>query len=161
MKVLIVSDTHKRNENLEKLLKKVKPIDLLIHCGDAEGTEDYIQEICGCPLHIVSGNNDFFSKLPYELEFFIDKYKVFLCHGHTYYVSMGLERLIEEAKLRQADIAIYGHTHRPVIELRDGVMVINPGSISYPRQEGKVPTYVVMETDKDGDARYTLKYLDK
>ena len=36
MKVLIVSDTHKHNENLEEVLKKVKPIDMLVHCGDAE-----------------------------------------------------------------------------------------------------------------------------
>ena len=41
MKVLIVSDTHKHNENLEEVLKKVKPIDMLIHCGDAEGAETY------------------------------------------------------------------------------------------------------------------------
>lgn len=74
---------------------------------------------------------------------------------------MGLERLIEEAKLRKADIAFYGHTHRPLIELRDGIMVINPGSLSYPRQEGKVPTYVVMEIDKYGDASYTLNYFEK
>lgn len=161
MKVLIVSDTHKHNENLEEVLKKVKPIDMLVHCGDAEGAEEYIKGKCECPLYIVSGNNDFFSKLPYELEFYIDKYKAFLCHGHTYYVSMGLERLIEEAKLRKADIAFYGHTHRPLIELRDGIMVINPGSLSYPRQEGKVPTYVVMEIDKYGDASYTLNYFEK
>lgn len=32
MKVLIVSDTHKHNENLEEVLKKVKPIDMLVHC---------------------------------------------------------------------------------------------------------------------------------
>ncbi|MDE6698985.1 MAG: metallophosphoesterase [Lachnospiraceae bacterium] len=160
MKVLIVSDTHRHNENLEKVLKEVKPIDLLIHCGDAEGTEGHIQQICDCPLYIVSGNNDFFSRLPYEAEFSIDKYKVFMCHGHTYYVSMGLERLLDEARVRKADIVLYGHTHRPIIELRDGIMVINPGSISYPRQEGKIPTYVIMEIDKDGDASYTLHYVN-
>lgn len=160
MKVLIVSDTHRHNENLEKVLKEIKPIDLLIHCGDAEGTEGQIQQICECPLYIVSGNNDFFSRLPYEIEFLIDKYKVFMCHGHTYYVSMGLERLLDEARLRKADVVLYGHTHRPIIELRDGIMVINPGSISYPRQEGKIPTYVIMEIDKAGDASYTLHYVD-
>ena len=159
MRALIVSDTHRHNENLEIVLKKVGHIDMLIHCGDAEGTEGHIQQICECPLYIVSGNNDVFSKLPYEINFEIDKYKAFLVHGHTYYDSVGIERLLDEAKARQADIVIFGHTHRPVIELRDNIMVINPGSISYPRQEGKIPSYVIMEIDKYGDASYTLNYL--
>lgn len=64
MKVLIVSDTHRRDENLERVLEKEKPIDCLIHLGDVEGSEDYIREIAGCETHIVSGNNDFFCDLP-------------------------------------------------------------------------------------------------
>ena len=161
MKVLIVSDTHRHDENLEKVIKKIKPIDMLIHCGDSEGTDAHIQQICDCPLYIVAGNNDFFSSLSSELEFYIQKYKVFATHGHNYYVSVGVDRLIDEAKVRHADIAIFGHTHRPFIELREGVMVINPGSISYPRQAGRVPSYVVMEIDENGDAEYTLNFLEE
>ena len=63
MKILIVSDTHKKHENLVQVLRKLKPIDMMIHLGDAEGYEDYIAELAGCPLEIVSGNNDFFSDL--------------------------------------------------------------------------------------------------
>lgn len=161
MKVLIVSDSHKHDENLEKVLNKVKPIDMMIHCGDAEGTEEHIREMCECPLYIVAGNNDFFTRLNKELEINIGEYRAFITHGHNYYVSMGVERLYEEAKLRGVDIAIFGHTHRPVIEVRDDVVIINPGSISYPRQDGLIPTYVVMEIDSSGDAQYTLNYLEK
>lgn len=159
MKVLIVSDTHKKDENLETVIKKHKPIDMLIHCGDAEGTEGHIQQMCDCPLYVVAGNNDFFTSLSSELEFYINKYKVFATHGHMYYVSVGLDRLIDEAKVRHADIVIYGHTHRPIIELRDGIMVINPGSLSYPRQVGRVPSYVLMEIDENGNAEYSLNFL--
>lgn len=160
MKVLIVSDSHRHNKNIEKVLEKVKPIDMMIHCGDAEGAEDYLREIAECPLFIVSGNNDFFSQLNREMIFDIDKYKVFLTHGHYYYVSMGIEKLVEEAKQRNVDIVMYGHTHRPVIDIRDDIVVLNPGSISYPRQDGKVPTYIVMEIDKYQDAHYTLNYVN-
>ena len=45
MKILIVSDTHGRDDNLVKVLKKVKPIDFLIHCGDVEGSEKKIREL--------------------------------------------------------------------------------------------------------------------
>ena len=137
MKVLIVSDSHRDNENIEKVLNKVKPIDMLIHCGDAEGTEGYIQQLAECPIYVVAGNNDFFTTLEKELVFNIDKYKVFLTHGHYYYVSMGTECLVEEAKLRGVDIVMYGHTHRPIIDNRDDIVIINPGSISFSKTGGQ------------------------
>lgn len=87
MKILIVSDTHRRDANLKEVLLKVSPIDKLIHLGDSEGSEDYIRQIANCPVHIVSGNNDFFSDLPREEELQLGKYKVLLTHGHYYYVS--------------------------------------------------------------------------
>lgn len=161
MKILIVSDTHGHNENLEVVLSRVKPIDRVIHLGDAEGAEDYIQAIAECPLDIVAGNNDFFSVLPRELEVELGGHKALLTHGHYYYVTVGLENLIEEATARGMDIVMFGHTHRPVIEIRDDITVINPGSLSYPRQEGRIPTFILMEIDENGDAHYSLNYFKK
>ena len=63
MKILIVSDTHGHDTNLIKVLKKVKPIDYLIHCGDIEGSEDKIRELAGCPCTMVKGNNDYYTEL--------------------------------------------------------------------------------------------------
>ena len=60
MRVLIVSDTHGHEENLERILTEKGPFQHLIHLGDVEGQEDYIEVIAGCPVHIVAGNNDFF-----------------------------------------------------------------------------------------------------
>lgn len=77
MKVLIVSDTHGRHTNLERVLELVRPIDLMIHLGDALGQEDYIEAIAGCPLEIVAGNNDFYSKLDQEKIIQIGPYKAF------------------------------------------------------------------------------------
>ncbi len=42
MRVLVISDTHKKHENLKVVLERVSPVDLVIHLGDAEGYEDYI-----------------------------------------------------------------------------------------------------------------------
>ena len=85
MKVLIVSDTHRQNENFMRVMDREEPIDLLIHCGDIEGSEYLISRRAGCPVHMVAGNNDFFSDLPREKEFQIGKYKVLLVHGNTVY----------------------------------------------------------------------------
>ena len=159
MKVLIVSDTHRKNEIFLKVLERVAPIDMLVHCGDIEGSEYLISQAAGCPVEMVVGNNDFFSDLPREKEFYIGKYKVWLTHGHTYYVSMGNEYLKEEARARSADIVMYGHTHRPVVDIEGGLVAVNPGSLTYPRQEGRRPSFVIMELDRKGEAHFTINYL--
>ena len=103
------------------MLENVSPVDLLIHLGDAEGYEDVIGEMAGCPLEIVAGNNDFFSRLPKEKEIQIGKYRVWMTHGHYYYVSMGMETIIEEGRSRGADLVMFGHTHRPFFLQKDGM----------------------------------------
>ena len=158
MKIIIVSDTHRKNENYFKVLKLHKP-DMVIHCGDAEGSEYALTEAADCPVQIVLGNNDFFSNLPRELEFHIGKNKVWVTHGHNYYVSMGNETIKEEAVSRGVDIVIYGHTHRPVVDISDSIVALNPGSLSYPRQEGRMPSYIIMEIDRFEQAHYTIAYL--
>lgn len=159
MKIMIVSDTHKQHKNLQLALDRMGKVDLMIHLGDAEGYEDYIQEMAGCPLEIISGNNDFFSNLEKEKEIRIGKYKVLITHGHYYYVSAGIEALRKEAYGRGMDIVMFGHTHRPLIEYDKDITVINPGSISYPRQAGRKPSFVMMEIDRNGEAHFNIHYL--
>ncbi len=159
MKVLIVSDTHRKNDNFFKVLEMVGRVDMVVHCGDAEGSEYAISEAAGCETQIVLGNNDFFSNLPRESEFMIGDYRVWLVHGHNYYVYMGNEHIKEEAVCKGVDIVMYGHTHKPVIDIDDNVIAINPGSLSYPRQENKRPSYILMEIDRFGEAHFTLNYL--
>ena len=125
MKILIVSDTHKRNENYFKVVEMHHP-DMIIHCGDAEGSEYALSAAAECPVYIVLGNNDFFSDLPREITLDIGPYKVWVTHGHNYYVSMGNETIKKEAIDRGVDIVLYGHTHRPVIDIDDDIIAVNP-----------------------------------
>ncbi len=159
MRILVVSDTHRQNGNLCRVLAKAGQADLLIHLGDVEGSEDYIREVAGCPVEMVAGNNDFFSCLPRELELELGGRRVLLTHGHYYNVSFTLERLREEAKERGFQIAMFGHTHRPVIDRSGPVDLINPGSLSYPRQDGRKPSYILMEIDRECAVHYTINYL--
>lgn len=159
MRILIISDTHKKHENLKRVLESVSPIDLLIHLGDAEGYEDIIGEMAGCPMEIVAGNNDFFSKLPREKELQIGKYRVLITHGHYYYVASGIADIMSEAQARGVDIVMFGHTHVPLIEYGEHVIALNPGSLSYPRQEGKRPSYILMDINKKGEAFFEIEYL--
>lgn len=159
MRILIVSDTHRKNDNLIRLLQEAGSPDMLIHCGDVEGSEYTISECAGCPVELVAGNNDFFTDLPREREFTIGRYQIWLTHGHSYYVSMGNETIKREAVARGADIVIYGHTHKPVVEVEQNIIAVNPGSISYPRQQGRRPSYVLMELDEKGAAHFSIHFL--
>ena len=161
MRRLSVSDTHRVHKNLEKLLGEIGHIDQMIHLGDAEGYEDYIAERAGCPLEIVLGNNDFFSSLEREKELQIGKYKVLITHGHYYYVSMGADVLIKEAAARGMDAVMFGHTHRPFLDKSRGIVALNPGSISYPRQDGRRPSYALMELDEAGEAHFSIHYMER
>ena len=159
MKVLIVSDTHGHDENLERAVMMETPFDMLVHCGDVEGREIFIEALVDCPCCIVAGNNDFFSDLPREEEIELDGNKVLVTHGNYYGVSMDISGVAEEAKSRDCDAVFFGHTHKPVIEEINGVLAINPGSLSYPRQHGRKPSYVLLETDKDRKMSAEIKYL--
>lgn len=159
MKILIVSDTHGNHRNLDEVIEREGHIDMFLHMGDVKDDEHYIEAVLNCPIHIVAGNNDFFSYLPREKEIQIGKYRVFMTHGHGYYVSMDTRRLKEEARERNVDIVMYGHTHRPDLDVSKDLIVLNPGSVAYPRQEGRRATYVIMELDEQGEASFELKYV--
>ena len=119
MKILIVSDTHRRDGNLREIIEKQSPFDMLIHLGDTEGSEIYFKEWVNndnCVIHVVRGNNDFFSQTDKEKEISIGKYRAFLTHGHMYGVSFELETIKEEARARKVDIVMFGHTHKTHLE---------------------------------------------
>lgn len=159
MKILVVSDSHGRNTYLDKVLGTVGPIDLLIHLGDLEGSEDYIEAAAPCPVEMVSGNNDYFTRIEREKMIEVGRYNILLTHGHRYRVNFGLETIKKIARDNCADIVMFGHTHIPVIDYEEGIIAVNPGSISQPRQPGRIPTYIIMEIDRFGDTHFTLNYV--
>ena len=108
---------------------------------------------------MVAGNNDFFSDEPKEELIHIGNYSIFLTHGHRYNVYSDLTNLKQVGRQLGADIVMYGHTHKPDIDLSDDIIAINPGSLSYPRQAGRVPSYIVMEIDRNGEVKFVLKYV--
>lgn len=162
MKILIVSDTHRKDDNLQSVIKEQAPLDMLIHLGDVEGSEYLIENLVneGCRLEMVMGNNDFFSTLEREIELELGGHRILLTHGHYYNVSLGVEVLRQEAIERHCDIAMYGHTHRPFLEVGKEVTILNPGSLSYPRQEGRKPSYMIMEMDESGEVEYHTYFVD-
>ena len=130
---MVISDSHGRNDDVAGVIEQGGPIDMLIHCGDVERGDDYIRSLVDCPVHMVSGNNDYNLDLPAQDIFNIGDYKVLVVHGHTFYVYRGVERLKQYALQNSIDIVMFGHTHKPYIEIDEDVTILNPGSVSYPR----------------------------
>ncbi len=160
MKILIISDSHGSFSGIRKVLSRESDAEMLIHCGDIEGDEGLLaRSFAGKEVKIVAGNNDIFCNLDPELTFTLYGRKFFVTHGHRYGISMTPEILLDEAMSRDADIVLYGHTHRPAIIYHQHVTGVNPGSLTFPRQEGRIPSYAVMEIDETGRFDVEIRYL--
>lgn len=159
MRVLVVSDSHGSNVFLNRALEEAGEIDFFMHLGDLEGSEHFIETFVDCPTALISGNNDYFSQLDHELEFELEGHHIFMTHGHRYNIYAGVDRLREEGEARGADIVLFGHTHCPYIEETDDMVLINPGSISRPRQEGRIPTYVILDLFENGEVNVELFHI--
>ena len=77
--------------------------------------------------------------------------RFFLTHGHLFGVKSSLTRLKLEANRVGAQIALFGHTHRPFCEEDGGVWYMNPGA-------AKDDRYGVIEL-QNGEIRCSLKTL--
>lgn len=161
-RILVVSDSHRRDENLLRVLREEGPFSDLIHLGDIEEPEDKFREAAGRDCHccFLQGNCDFFAELPRELELQLGKERCFLTHGHLYGVNMDPRILAEEARSRNCGVAMFGHSHKPFLRVVGGVICLNPGSISFPRQADRRPSYMIIEVDERGNLDFIQKYIE-
>ena len=158
MKILAVSDTHGDLRGFEEALNREGRPDMVIHCGDICGDEERLKEYAGCPCHIVRGNMDFSGLLPPECVVEASGISLFACHGHLLGVDFDTSVLAEDAAACGCVIALYGHTHMPDIHKEAGITVMNPGPLSYPRQNPRVKSYGVIEAEK-GLFECRIEYL--
>lgn len=154
-RILIVSDSHGRNDNIKKAIEKARQFDLMIHLGDVGPDYLQVERMSGVPTYMVAGNNDYGGFLRDMSVIYIGSHKVLLTHGHRQGVHLGVDRLRYLALENECDIAMYGHTHVPFLEEGD-VTIINPGSISLPRQIGHKKTFAIMELDDED--RMSIKF---
>ncbi|WP_312096183.1 metallophosphoesterase [Niallia sp.] len=146
MKVLIVSDSHGMVSELGVLKKRHESeVDLFLHCGDSELAAS--EEVMDGYI-TVQGNCDYEDRYPTETIQEIAGKKIFLTHGHLFGVKSTINNLLYKAKEVEADIACFGHSHFLGMEVVDGVLFINPGSLRLPRGRTE-QTYVILTIDRD------------
>jgi len=179
MKLLFASDVHGSAYYCRKLLEayKKEQADRLIILGDIlyhgprnDLPKDYApKEVIAMlnqykkEIYAVRGNceaevDQMVLEFPVMADyavFFAEDQAIYATHGHQYN-DKNLPPLME------GDILIHGHTHVLKAEKREGYILLNPGSVSIPK-EGNPPTYAVLEkgifTIKDFE-EHTIKTLD-
>lgn len=155
-KVLVVSDTHGNNMYLNRALEEVGEIDVFLHLGDLEGSEFFVESFVDGRIEMIAGNNDYMVDYPGEKIIEIEGYRIWMTHGHRHQVYMGTSVIREHAIEKGVDMVFFGHTHKPYLE-QDDLIILNPGSISQPRQSDRIPTYAVMEIDEKGEVLIDIK----
>ena len=88
-------------------------------------------------------------------------HRVAMTHGHNQHVERGVDILKYWALQNEADVVLYGHTHVPVVEQSSQMTILNPGSISRPRQSGFECTYAWMEFLPNGEISIEIVKLPK
>src|SRR3989442_321741 len=128
----VISDTHGLLR--PEVFELFKQVDYILHAGDVGRPEILIELEAIAPVTAVYGNSDgseLRARLPQVAELELDGFAVVVTHGDQFGHPTP-ENL--HAAFPRAEIIVYGHTHKPLLELVDRtVTVMNPGGAGHPR----------------------------
>ena len=156
MKILVIGDTHGKLNKARDVISRLKGLDLIIHTGDYITDGEILENETKIPVVRVKGNCDgSMSQNDYEI---VDtEYgKIFVVHGHMH---QNPDNLYYAAKEHGCIAAITGHTHVPVYEQEDDMYILNPGSLSRPR-DGSNGSYIVLTATESTFGASVLYYND-
>lgn len=153
MIVIIASDSHRKNDRL-KVLEKMYPRALFLHAGDFQEDPTRFDHWIS-----VLGNNDpeYDGLVPWKRVVLIEGHRVLLLHGHQVSSKDREEKLAQLAWKENCDVVVYGHSHVPVVENKDGILILNPGSL-YRSRKVYGPTYIKADFEKDSIVARIIPY---
>ena len=125
MRVGVLSDTHGKIKKAKKAVEQMGHIDLLLHAGDYYEDAIILGRGSGIKVKAVTGNCDIYTPEPVEELLKIGDYRLYLTHGHLFGVKRSLTKLYQRAEELGAHIVIYGHTHMPHQEKKNGMLFLN------------------------------------
>lgn len=158
MKVCVVSDSHGMTERIEQVIRRHPNMDLIIHAGDHA---DDAKAVLDFTVKTVSGNCDHPASAATEELFELHGIRLLVTHGHKYRVKESLLPLLYRAKEAEADIVVFGHSHVPVIIEEEGILLLNPGSLSYPRGGFRVPSYSMLDMEPlESGVEVSIRHYD-
>jgi len=125
MLVGLVSDTHGLIR--PEIFTALAGVDLILHAGDVGGHGVLTELSAIAPVRAVYGNTDSPGEpgLEATLRFDIEGRSIHVSHGHELSGGPTADRLLARYT---ADIIVYGHTHKPLVEHAGPRLVVNPGA---------------------------------
>ncbi|WP_296660843.1 metallophosphoesterase family protein [Paraburkholderia sp.] len=121
LRVALVSDTH--NLVRPELLRFLAGCDAIVHAGDICDSSVLAALSAIAPLTAVRGNNDrgaWAEALPLQTVLELGGVKIAVVHE--------LRDLRDDPVSTGVAVVVSGHSHKPSLEVRDGVLYVNPGS---------------------------------
>lgn len=139
MRIGLISDTHGLLR--PDVHRALAGVDLILHAGDVCGDEILDELALIAPVQAVRGNCDepSESRLAERLDLELGGVRIHVSHGH----ELGRPGSAKVAAAYDADVCVYGHTHRQLIERVEGRLVVNPGAAG-PRRFDLVPSVAVL-----------------
>ncbi len=147
MRIAVLSDTHLRvGKTLPSFVwEQLTQIDLIIHAGDLTHMGLIEELACLAPVRAVRGNCDSWDvSLPDRDIIECEGFRIGLIHGDSGKGKSTPDRAYNAFKEQAVDLIVFGHSHAPFMEWRDGIFMFNPGS----------------PTDKRREPRYSFGILD-
>ena len=151
MLIAVISDTHKNSRSIDIAKKHIKETnaEIIIHLGDCIEDVEPLKEEFNGEVYAVEGNCDSLNKYPKEGILEVNGKKIYFTHGDLYGVKHGLDNLRCRGKEVGADIVLFGHTHEPFKEEKNGIILMNPGSIAKPVLRDRAIGFI--EIDDEGN----------
>jgi uncharacterized protein len=137
MLIGLISDTHGLLR--PEALTAFAGVELILHAGDVGGTSILERLRHLAPVQAVHGNVDAKDTLPAAIDFELEGTRLHVSHGHEIGVPTP-DRLVERY---DADIIVYGHTHKHLMQRIGTTLVVNPGAAG-PRRFELSPTVALL-----------------
>lgn len=156
-KVLIIGDFHipDRATQIPVEFKKIlrgTTFDMILCTGDFTTRKTFKWLHSLGKAKCVIGNMDRGLKLHKGRKTMVRGLAIGLIHGSEIHPRGDTDKLVEKAKEMKANILVYGHTHLAEVTQKDGVLLINPGSVTgAPSGTGEwnIPTFIILELGQE------------
>ena len=128
MNILVVSDSHGKTDNLMRAVELTRP-EYVLHLGDCQrDLERLRQAFPMLPMEGVPGNCDYGSCDQPERLTELGGVRILMLHGHTRGVKSDIMRAVWAARECGAQVLLFGHTHRPLVDNDGSLLTLNPGA---------------------------------
>ena len=148
MLIGVIADTHGRISDYTLVKDSLGLVDQVIHLGDFIQDALDIASVTGKEMLYVAGNCDYGASCSAEREIQMEGWQLLVTHGHQYGVKAGLDRLLSRSIAAHASVVIFGHTHIPHLAVYRNILVLNPGSLAWPRG-GSGASYGILRIGKE------------